>query len=364
MNYQAVADLIQRAIADRAFPAAAIEVGRHDGARWNSAFGGLTFDPLAPFATSDTIFDLASLTKVIATTTIAMRAVDARRIRLSDRVGTWLPEWRGGTRETVTIRHLLAHSSGLSAYFPFFRDITGRAEFEHAICTLPLEYEPGTQSTYSDLGFILLGFILEDSAMGAPEFAGAPGAYDPSTSLAAQSHRIASFLTADPLVFTPPRHWRGRCAPTEVDPWRGRLLVGEVHDENCWALGGAAGHAGLFGTAGAVGAFARATLRTIAGESILAQPETLRSWIRKNGEPNSSRALGWDTMLPTSSCGALMSSTAIGHTGFTGTSLWIDWERDLYVVFLTNRVHPTRENNAIRSVRRRVHDLVMEESRG
>ena len=142
--------------------------------------------------------------------------------------------------------------------------------------------------------------------------------------------------------------------------WRGRLLTGEVHDENCWALGGAAGHAGLFGTAAAVGAFARAVLRTIGGEPILAQPETMRAFITRGAVPGSSRALGWDTMLPTSSCGTLMSPTAIGHTGFTGTSLWIDWERDLYVVLLTNRVHPTRENNAIRRVRPAVHDAVVE----
>ena len=144
-----------------------------------------------------------------------------------------------------------------------------------------------------------------------------------------------------------------------MDPWRGRLLSGEVHDENCWALGGAAGHAGLFGTAGAVGAFARAALRTINGEPILAKPETMRTFISRGSDPHSSRALGWDTMLPSSSCGTKMSRTAIGHTGFTGTSLWIDWERDLYVVLLTNRVHPTRQNEAIRSIRPRVHDAII-----
>jgi CubicO group peptidase (beta-lactamase class C family) len=133
-----------------------------------------------------------------------------------------------------------------------------------------------------------------------------------------------------------------------------------VHDENCWALGGAAGHAGLFGTVAAVGSFACAVLRTIAGEEILAAPETMRRFIQRQAIPGSSRALGWDTMLPTSSCGRLMSRTAIGHTGFTGTSLWVDWERDLYVVLLTNRVHPTRENNAIRELRPRLHDAVVE----
>ena len=167
-------------------------------------------------------------------------------------------------------------------------------------------------------------------------------------------------MTPEPLAFHPPRAWRSRCAPTEIDEWRGRLLTGEVHDENCWALGGAAGHAGLFGTAAAVGAFARAVLRTLAGEPILALPETMRTFVARSDTPGSSRASGWDTMLPTSSCGTRLSPTSIGHTGFTGTSLWIDWERDLYVVLLTNRVHPSRENTRIRQIRPRIHDAIVD----
>jgi CubicO group peptidase (beta-lactamase class C family) len=259
----------------------------------------------------------------------------------------------------VTIRDLLTHASGLTAYLPFYRDYSGRFEFERAICTLPLEYAPRTQSIYSDLGFMLLGFILEDAQPSGPAFQGAPGSIDPSRRLSTQFHRLASFFTAEPLRFNPPRSWRPRTAPTEIDPWRGRMLAAEVHDENAWALGGAAGHAGLFGTAAAVGTFARGVLRTIAGEEVLCRPETMRTFIAKGDVPGSSRALGWDTMLPTSSCGTRLSPTSIGHTGFTGTSLWIDWERDLYVVFLTNRVHPTRTNEAIRQVRPRLHDAVI-----
>ena len=134
-----------------------------------------------------------------------------------------------------------------------------------------------------------------------------------------------------------------------------------MHDENAWALGGAAGHAGLFGTAAAVGAFARAVLHTIHGEPILARTETMSTFMTRSSVPGSSRALGWDTMLPTSSCGTRLSPTSIGHTGFTGTSLWIDWERDAYIVLLTNRVHPTRENDAIRKVRPQFHDAVVAE---
>jgi CubicO group peptidase (beta-lactamase class C family) len=364
--FDGAAEIILEGVLQRAFPAASVEVGRLAGPVWRRAFGTLTYDPDAPETTDETIFDLASLTKVIATATLAMRAVDAGTLNLDEGVRAWLPSWRGADRKAVTIRDLLAHTSGLPAYLPFFRDHTGRAEFEPAICSLPLEYPPRSQATYSDLGFMLLGFIIEDArGTRAREDARgtrsrAAGVLDPAATLAAQFRKIASFVTSEPLSFNPPRAWRARTAPTEIDAWRGRLLAGEVHDENAWALGGAAGHAGLFGTAPAVGAFARAVLQTIAGDLVLAQPATFREFIRRTAIPGTSRALGWDRMLPTSSCGRLLSPTAIGHTGFTGTSLWIDWERDLYIVLLTNRVHPTRDNDRIRSLRPRFHDAVVE----
>jgi CubicO group peptidase (beta-lactamase class C family) len=356
-TFASAAAILAAGVADRAFPAASVEVGRQSGPLWRHSAGRLTYDADAPAATDTTIFDLASLTKVIATTTLAMRAVDEGVLALEETVASRLAEWRGADRQAVTIRDVLEHASGLPAYLPFFRDHTGRAEFEPAICQVPLEYTPRTQGIYSDLGFILLGFILEDArARRSPA-----GVLDPSASLAAQFRRFAAFLNSDPIVFNPPRALRPRIAPTEVEEWRGRTLVGEVHDENAWALGGAAGHAGLFGTAEAVGGFARAVLHTLAGDPIVAHPETLRAFIRRGSVPGSSRALGWDTMMPTSSCGTRLSPTAIGHTGFTGTSLWIDWERDLYVVLLTNRVHPTRENTKLRALRPAFHDAVMSE---
>jgi CubicO group peptidase (beta-lactamase class C family) len=346
--------ILERAIAARAFPAAVVETGSRDRVRWRQAFGALTYAPDSAAATTDTIFDLASLTKVIAAATQAMRAVDAGALALDARVAEYLPAWRGTDRDAVTIADLLEHASGLTAYLPFFRDHQGRGEFEHAICTLPLEYAPRTQSIYSDLGFILLGFILDDIGYPVGGF-----------------HEVGSSrLQAGDLFFNPSKKLRARCAPTELDLWRGRLLQGEVHDENCWALGGIAGHAGLFGTAADVGAFARAILDGIAGPEGPAHDDnrlvaglritraTLARFVRKSTVPGSSRALGWDTMLPTSSCGTRLSPRAIGHTGFTGTSLWIDPERDLYIVLLTNRVHPTRENNAIQPVRRALHDAI------
>lgn len=347
MTFDAAQQLITAAVADCAFPAAVVEVGTSTEILWRGAAGHLTYDPDAPPARADTIFDLASLTKVIATTPLVMQQVERGTIAPDDPVARFIPDWRGPDREGVTVRDLLAHCGGLTAYLPLYRDHTGRADFEHAIATLPLEYTPRTKSIYSDFGFILLAFILEDAGT-------APLATRFETMLGQMG-------IVERLQFHPPPQWRRETAPTEQDRWRGRLLVGEVHDENTWALGGAAGHAGLFGTSAAVGVYARHLLQVLAGRTGAFAPETLRTFItRRSDVPGSSRALGWDTMLPTSSCGTRMSRAAFGHTGFTGTSLWIDPERDLYVVFLTNRVHPTRDNDRITAVRPALHDAIME----
>lgn len=342
-------NLLRTAVGARAFPAAVVEVGTATEVLWREPFGALTYEPDAPLATDRTIFDLASLTKVIATGALAMRLVDQGRLRLNDPVARWLPAWRGVDREEVTIRDLLAHAAGLTSWLPFYMDHIGRQDFERAICTLALEYRPRTQSEYSDLGFILLGFIIADAG-GGP--------------LARQFSDLFSAIVpaSDALTFNPPHAWRAGTAPTEVDAWRGRLLVGEVHDENAWALGGAAGHAGLFGTVAAVGRFAQVLLGTLGGVHRASpwRSETVRTFLARAGDPGSSRALAWDTMLPTSSCGTRMSAEAAGHTGFTGTSLWIDPAADVYVTLLTNRVHPSRENDAILRVRPMLHDAVME----
>jgi CubicO group peptidase (beta-lactamase class C family) len=212
-----------------------------------------------------------------------------------------------------------------------------------------LEAPPGSRAIYSDLGFMLAGFVIADAG-GSP--------------LDAQFHALTpAFVAADDvLMFRPDSRLRPRIPPTEVDTWRGRLLQGEVHDENAWALGGVAGHAGLFGTVTAVGAFARSVLRSLdpsGATGRLADASTLREFTRPTDVPGSSRALAWDTMRTTSSCGTRMSERAFGHTGFTGTSLWIDPGAGIYVTLLTNRVFPSRSNDAIRGVRPAVHDAVM-----
>ena len=344
-TFAAARAVLQRAIAAKAFPAAVIEVGDVTRPLWREPFGTLTFDPDAAAAADDTVFDLASLTKVIATVPFVMRDVERGALGLDDRVASHISGWRGSDREGVTVRDLLAHCSGLPAHRPFFREHEGRAAFERAICAEALEYPPRSRSVYSDLGFMLLGFMLDT---GAP----LPERFDAFKS---------QMGSVQDLQYHPPPAWKRRIAPTQIDPWRGRLLVGEVDDENAWALGGAAAHAGLFGTAAAVGDYARHVLQVLDGRVGAFGKETLVTFIaRRDDVPGSSRALGWDTMLPTSSCGTRMSPAAFGHTGFTGTSLWIDPDRGVYVVLLTNRVHPDRSNDAIKSVRPAVHDAVMD----
>ena len=332
---------IERAIAARIFPAATIEVGSSDGRLWSDALGTLTFDRGAAPTTGATIFDLASLTKPIATTTVIMELVRTGALSLDARVAAFFQDWRGEDRDTVTVRDLLEHAAGLPARLIDLPPAT-RREFEYEIGRIRLEYAPRTQSIYSDLGFLLLGFLAADVG-GAP----LDVLFDRTPPIA----RLKALHYTD-LAFGVPVHVRDRAAPTEpmqVDPRRGRRLIGDVHDNYAAALGGVAGHAGVFGTAGAVGEFARTMLH---GDDMV-RLSTTRTTV-----PGSSRALGWDTMLPTSSCGTRMSPSAFGHVGFTGTSLWIDPTRDRYFVLLTNRVCGGGTLDEMRQVRRAFHDAL------
>ena len=346
VSFAATLAVLEEALASRVFPAAAIEVGTATRPLWQQALGRLTFNPASPRADADTVFDLASLTKVLSTTPLVMRQIERGAVGLDDPVAGHVGTWQGVDRDSVTIRDLLAHCSGLPAHRPLYVNHAGSAAFEAAISALPLEYVPRSRSLYSDLDFILLGILLERLAPLSRQF----------DALRAQ------MTIAGDLQFNPPAAWTRRTAPTRHSDVRHRLLAGEVDDENAWALGGVAGHAGLFGTASAVGECARHVLQVLGGRSGAFSREMLRTMIaRRLDVPGSSRALGWDTMLPTSSCGSRMSAAAFGHTGFTGTSLWIDPERDVYVVLLTNRVHPQPGDAAvIRQVRREVHDAVFD----
>jgi CubicO group peptidase (beta-lactamase class C family) len=351
-TFRAAGDLLDRAAAGRVAPALVVEVGDARRVVWRRATGRLTYAASAPPATEATIFDLASLTKALAAAPIAMRLLDAGRLRLDDPIARWIPGWRGADRQAATIRHLLAHSSGLPAHAPLYMHHAGRAAYEAAICDVPLAFSPGAGSTYSDLGFMLLGFILEDA--GGARF---------DAQFAALAHvfgvSAGDLPTPTSLGFRPPATWRPLIAPTEVH--YGHAVTGEVHDENARALGGVAAHAGLFGAAEAVGRCARWMLGLVNGsrDDRLVSRETARRFVQPAGPPPSSRALAWDTMRPTSSCGAHMSASAFGHTAFTGCSLWIDPEHDVYVVVLSNRVHPSRSNERHLKLRPALHDAIM-----
>ncbi len=333
------AALLDAAVLDGAFPGATAEMGTAAQPLWHHATGRHTYEPAAPPVTPDTIYDLASLTKVIATTSAAMRLDGSGALDLDAPASGWMPEWREGPFQTVRVRDLLEHASGLAAWAPLYLDHAGPEALRRAIAALPPAYPPRSKSIYSDLGFLVLGIVIA-SAGGAPLNA----QFDAFREEAALPSRLRYGVAAADV------------APTEFDPWRGRVPQGEVHDENAAAFGGAAPHAGLFGAAADVGAFGRLVLRTFTEPTPLGTPELMRRFATRSSVPGSSRALGWDTMLPTSSCGTRMSPRAIGHTGFTGTSLWIDRENDRYYVLLSNRVHPTRENQKIQAVRRAFHD--------
>jgi CubicO group peptidase (beta-lactamase class C family) len=349
-------ELLRQSISEgRVFPAAAVEVGSGLGPIWRETFGSLSFDDDARAADEDTIFDLASLTKPIATTSVVMSLLADGRLALGDPVSLFFPEWRGADRGAVTVQDLLEHASGLPARLVDSAP-AGRREFEHDICASPLECTPRSASLYSDLGFILLGFLAADRGT-----AGLDVLFERLEAAIRQQCRGRSPDLA--LSFTLPPAERARAAvtlPLAEDHRHGRVLAGEVHDNYAAALGGVAGHAGLFGTAAGVGCFARAVLRGARGEANAPHPFTgslVARMVRQSSVPGSSRALGWDTMLPTSSCGTRMSARAFGHVGFTGTSLWIDPVRDRYFVLLTNRAGGGGTVEQMGEVRRSFHDI-------
>lgn len=346
MTIRAAVDaLLADAVARGVTPGAIVEAGRRTAPAWTSVAGRLTYAPNAAAVTADTVYDLASLTKVIATTTLAMDAHVSGRLPLDTRISERTP-LRSEYRQ-ATVRDLLEHAAGFPAHRPYYQQVAGRRAYRARIAAEPPIAAPRVRSEYTDLGFMMLGLLLENAA---------------SATLDAQfATFVAEALGAVDLGFLPPATWRHRIAPTSVSPWRGRVLVGHVHDDNTAALGGVAGHAGLFGTAAAVGTFARWMLGMLTDTGQAWRGITsavVAEFVAPSTVPESSRALGWDTMRPTSSCGTQLSTHAIGHTGFTGTSLWLDPARDLYVVVLTNRVHPTSDREGIQPLRIALHDTI------
>lgn len=338
---------VARFIESKAFPGAVVAVGRQGGLVHLKAYGRRTYEPDAPAMTTDTLFDLASLTKVIATTTMAMMLVDEGRLDLDRPVRDYFSKFTGGAKDRIRVRDLLTHSSGIDWWAPLYKEARSMPEYLERIVPMDLKYEPGSKSVYTDLGVMMLGEILERSA-----------GTDLNTFV---KRRIFEPLKMSDTGYKPSEAMRSRIAPTEVDnDWRKRLIWGEVHDENAFGLGGVAPHAGLFGTAPDLARFAAMLLNGgILENRRYIAPATLKEFTTRGTVPSSSRALGWDTPSENSSAGRLMSPMAFGHTGFTGTSLWMDPETGVFVILLTNRVHPTRENNQIREARPQIADAVM-----
>lgn len=298
-----------------------------------------------------TLYDMASLTKVIALTTLAMMAVDEGRLDLDRSVVSYLPDFaRGsGNKSAVRVRDLLLHDSGLPAGRPLWRESIVRAGGILRTVTTDLAAAPGTRMVYSDLGAITLTAILEQLYGKRIDRLFA--------------ERVTRPLGLTRMRYLPPKGWVSQIAPTEQDPWRGRILRGEVHDENTARLGGVSGHAGLFSSAEDLLRFGEWTLAGVLGRVPTngpTPPTAFPTWVRRQDQPvGSSRGLGWDTPSGISSAGSFMSAASYGHTGFTGTSLWVDPEREIVIVLLTNRVHPTRNTPAFGLIRAVVADAVM-----
>ena len=352
---QSAYKLLDRAPADGAFPGGVLAVGS-DGELAVHPFGTFTRGAKAAKVTPDTIYDVASLTKPVVTTTALMMLAEQKVLALDAPVERYVPEfgaaaksdpnpaWRAG----ITVRMLLLHDAGLAEHRDFYKRTKGKDAMLARVMSEPLLREPGKQIEYSDLGFILLGTIVE-------RLTG-----HPLDAFAAQN--IFAPLGMSHSLFNPPQALRARVAPTENDrEFRKRLIHGEVHDENAWAMGGVAGHAGLFSTAGDIAIFAQMMLNggIYAHRRLLARA-TIKEFTSRRIIGDSASALGGDVPTEPTSSGHYFSTHSFGHLGFTGTSLWIDPDRKLFVILLTNRINPTRANEQIRQVRPLLHDAILE----
>jgi CubicO group peptidase (beta-lactamase class C family) len=365
--------LVREAIAQRAFPAASLAVTHAGKLLAVKSFGKFVYEEDSEGAPSlsrslrqggdfdvegATLFDLASVTKAVATTTMAMILYERGLVELDAPVSGIIPEFLTGDdarRQAVTFRTLLAHSSGLPAYEKLFLKAPSRDELRKAAFSMPLTADPGTRAEYSDIGFISLGIALE-------RIAGEP--------LDTFCRReIFELLGMSNTTFNPPRELRAKIPPTadesegDASPtkprstFRKRVIQGEAQDENAFVLGGVAGHAGLFSTAEDVARFAHVM---ISGGSPILRRETIALFTRRESSPSgSSRALGWDTPSAPSQSGTQFGPHSYGHLGYTGTSLWIDPDRQLSITLLTNRTWPDCSNQSIKIVRPKVHDAVI-----
>jgi serine-type D-Ala-D-Ala carboxypeptidase len=371
MDFQPIDNALQHAVAQGVFPGAVLLVGRQDEVIYERAFGSRSLVPDRNPMLLSTIFDVASLTKPLATTTAVMLLIAKNEIQLEDQVTRFLPRFGAFGKSLTTIRQLLIHSSGLPAWRPFFHEISRGGKNEKInsaaaraaktyilkkICGEQSQNPPGAQAVYSDLGFMVLGEIIETVTK--------TGLDDFCEQQIFKPLGLVSTAFIDLTHYGSPRA-NGACdniAPTEDCPWRNRVVCGEVHDENAYVIGGIAGHAGLFSSARDIHAIIARLSRCRSGTDSFVPATLVREFLRKDlSVPGSTRALGWDTPSARhSASGAYFSSNSVGHLGFTGTSIWWDPERGYHIVLLSNRVHPTRNNEKIREFRPKIHDLIMQ----
>jgi CubicO group peptidase (beta-lactamase class C family) len=347
-------EIIDKAIADKAFPGATLAIG-YRGKATIHAFGKLSYDAKSPATTPATMYDIASLTKVVVTTTLVAKLVEGDYevpLDLDAKIERYLPEWASGPnvewRHRVTVRHLLTHTSGLPPFKEYWRTSKSKQDTLTKIFAEPLEYEPGTKEVYSDLGIILMAEIVERLTGRTLDDLARSDIFAP--------------LGMNDTMYRPPRKLWPQIAPTEIDNnLRHRLVQGEVHDENAFAIGGVSGHAGLFSTAADLAVFCQMLLNggVYAHQKILRRA-TMAQFTAPQQLSGGARTLGWAVPTEGGSSGHFFSAHSFGHTGFTGTSIWIDPDRQLFVVMLTNRVQPTRENTKIAQVRPALHDAVMQ----
>ena len=355
-QFSDVYKVLHEAIVSKAFSGCAFGVLANGTVVWQDAAGHCTYEDDSPLVTPESAYDVASLTKVVATTAIAMLLHQRGQLDLDSPLGEYLPAFvvgraPGELAHFVTLRHLLAHSSGLPGYVEFFRTAGTPAALFRACLELPVEATPGSRTEYSDPGFILLGKTLE-VILGSYL---APWA----------SRNIFDPLGMTSTEFCPAPAKRERIPPTEIDErFRNRRIQGEVQDEHAWLLHGAAGHAGLFSNvpdllrfAAEILSSAKCSDRTRPG---LFSAQTIAEFAQRQGPDGSSRALGWDTPSEASSAGKHFSSRSIGHLGFSGCSLWIDLDASVAAVLLANRTWPDRQDQLIREVRPAFHDAVRE----
>ncbi|HJU69507.1 MAG TPA: serine hydrolase [Gemmatimonadaceae bacterium] len=337
--------VVGRGIRAGGFPGASVIIGRRGAAVFSKGYGRLGWTKDASRVDADnTIYDLASLTKVIGTTTALMILFDEGRVSLDARVVEYLPAFSGGWKDSITIRQLLTHRSGLPASRDLWKLATNPQEARLGVVDAALQCRPGVCFEYSDLGMVLLGMVVENvSGVGLDRFL---------------HERVFDPLGMTSTFFRPADSLRRRIAPTDVNPPRGYPLRGEVADENAYALGGIAGHAGLFSTAADISVFAQMMLNGGEYNGVrIVSDSTIALFTRRTA---GTRALGWDTADGDGGSGSYLSGNSYGHTGYTGTSLWIDPDREMFVVLLTNRVHAARARRpakVISDVRADVSDL-------